>query len=142
MNKNNNWGKNTGNNFKKSFNNKKPFARKEEAFLDKFKGATVEVRNGDVNGALRKLKKILENADRQKELAKREFYEKPAQKRKRQKDAAIKRTQREENKKIFSGEVPLQSISGFGYLKSKMKRRKYENQKSAVARHLRTNGLY
>ena len=141
MNNNNNWGKQTGNNFKKSFN-KKPFARKEEAFLDKFKGATVEVRNGDVNGALRKLKKILENADRQKELAKREFYEKPSSKRKRQKDAAKKRTQREENKKIFSGEVPLQSVTGFGFLKSKRKRRKYANQKSAVARHLRTNGLY
>ena len=137
---NNNWGKNTGNNFKKSFNNKKG-PRKEENFLDKFKGASVEVRNGDVNGAIRKLKKILENADRQKELAKREFYEKPSAKRKRQKDAAVKRTQREENKKIFSGEAPLQSVSGFAFMKSKRKRRKYSDKKSAVDRHLRTNGL-
>ena len=30
---NNNWGKNTGNNFKKSFNNKKG-PRKEENFLE------------------------------------------------------------------------------------------------------------
>jgi|TARA_R110001592_G_scaffold45033_1_gene144158 small subunit ribosomal protein S21 len=137
---NNNWGKNTGNNFKKSFNNKKG-PRKEENFLDKFKGASVEVRNGDVNGAIRKLKKILENADRQKELAKREFYEKPSAKRKRQKDAAVKRTQREENKKIFSGEAPLQEVSGFAFMKSKRKRRKYSDKKSAVDRHLRTSGL-
>lgn len=137
---NNNWGKNTGNNFKKSFNNKKG-PRKEEHFLDKFKGASVEVRNGDVNGAIRKLKKILENADRQKELAKREFYEKPSAKRKRQKDAAVKRTQREENKKIFSGEAPLQEVSGFAFMKSKRKRRKYSDKKSAVDRHLRTSGL-
>jgi len=136
----NNWGKNTGNNFKKSFNNKKG-PRKEENFLDKFKGASVEVRNGDVNGAIRKLKKILENADRQKELAKREFYEKPSAKRKRQKDAAIKRTQREENKKIYSGEAPLQEVSGFAFMKSKRKRRKYSDKKSAVDRHLRSSGL-
>ena len=140
MDNKNSWGKNTGNNFKKSFNNKRP-PKKPEHFLYKFKGATVEVRNGDVNGAIRKLKKILENADRQKELAKREFYEKPSAKRKRQKDAAIKRTTREENKKIFSGEAPLQTVSGFSFMKSKRKRRKYSDKKSAVDRNLRQNGL-
>ena len=40
------------------------------------RGAKVTVRNGDVNGALRTLKKILDRDNRQKELAKREFYEK------------------------------------------------------------------
>ena len=50
------------------------------------------------------------------------------------------RTQREETKKVMSGEVPLQSVTGFAFLKSKRKRRKYANQKSAVARHLRSTG--
>ena len=99
------------------------------------------MRNGDVNGAIRKLKKILENADRQKELSKREFYEKPSAKKKRRKDAARKRTQREMNKKIFSGEAPLQQVADFSFMKSKRKRRKYSDQKSAVDRHLRTNGM-
>ena len=133
----NNW-KQGGGTYKKKFN-KGP--KKEAHYLDKFKGASVEVRNGDVNGAIRKLKKILENADRQKELAKREFYEKPSAKRKRRKDAAVKRTQREANKKIFSGEAPLQSVSGFAFMKSKRKRRKYSDKKSAVDRHLRSSGL-
>ncbi len=124
--------------YKKKFN-KGP--KKEEHYLDKFKGASVEVRNGDVNGAIRKLKKILENADRQKELSKREFYEKPSAKKKRRKDAAIKRTKREMNKKIFSGEAPLQQVADFSFMKSKRKRRKYSDQKSAVDRHLRSNGM-
>ena len=55
------------------------------------KGTSISVWNGDVNGALRKLKKILERADRQKELSKREFYEKPSAKRKKAKAAGRKR---------------------------------------------------
>ena len=55
------------------------------------RGAKVTVRNGDVNGALRTLKKILDRDNRQKELAKREFYEKPTSVRKRKAAAAVKR---------------------------------------------------
>ena len=90
----NNW-KQGGGTYKKKFN-KGP--KKEAHYLDKFKGASVEVRNGDVNGAIRKLKKILENADRQKELAKREFYEKPTSVLKRKKAAAVKREQKNQRK--------------------------------------------
>ena len=57
---NKNWSGQT--NYKKKYNKRLP--KKKEHYLDKFKGATVEVRNGDINGAIRKLKKILENADR------------------------------------------------------------------------------
>jgi len=122
--------KNWKSSYKKKYN--KP-PKKKEHYLDKF-NTTVEVRNGDINGAIRKLKKILENADRQKELSKREFYEKPSAKRKRKKDAAKKRTQREMDKRIFSGEMPLQEPSGFSFMKSKRKRRKYSDKKATVAR--------
>ena len=132
-----------GGDFKKTFNHdhkkKKDFKKKFEE-RDKF-DPVIYVRNGNVEQAIRALKKRLLKADRQKELAKREFYEKPSAKRKRRKDAAIKRTQREANKKIFSGEAPLQEVSGFAFMKSKRKRRKYSDKKSAVDRHLRSSGL-
>ena len=58
-------------------------------------GANVEVRNDDVNGALRRLRKILETDNRQKDLAKHEYYEKPSVKRKRERAAAVKRQQKQ-----------------------------------------------
>lgn len=58
-------------------------------------GANVEVRNDDVNGALRRLRKILENNNRQKELAKHEYYEKPSATKKRERAQAIKRQQKQ-----------------------------------------------
>ncbi len=122
--------KNWKGSYKKKFN--KP-PKKKEHYLDKF-NTTVEVRNGDINGAIRKLKKILENDNRQKELSKREFYEKPSAKRKRKKDAAKKRTQREMDKRIFSGEMPLQEPSVFSFMKYKRKRRKYSDKKAIIAR--------
>ena len=100
---NNNW-----NNQKKHWNSKFNKKKKNEHYLDKFKGVKVEDVNGDVNGAIRKLKKILENADRAKELAKREFYEKPSVRRKRKKDAAVKRAKRDRKYKrtMMSGDAP------------------------------------
>lgn len=85
------------------------------------RGASVEVRNGDVNGALRKLKKILDNNNRQKDLAKHEFYEKPSISRKRAKSMAKKRTQREHFDSITSG--PYAKPASLAYMKSKRKRR-------------------
>lgn len=61
----------------------------------KVPGANVEVRNDDVNGALRRLRKILENNNRQKELAKHEYYEKPSATRKRERAQAVKRQQKQ-----------------------------------------------
>lgn len=54
-------------------------------------GLKVEVRNGDVNGALRKFKKKVQESGILQELRAREFYEKPTTKRKRAKAAARSR---------------------------------------------------
>ena len=81
------------NNYKKDFNHKARNKKRQHQDKEKrrFAGRDIEVYNGDVNGAIRKLKKVLERMDFQKELSKREFYEKPSAKKKRKKDQAIKR---------------------------------------------------
>lgn len=50
-------------------------------------GLSVEVRNGDFNGALRKFKKKVQEDGVIQELRKREFYEKPSETRKKAKAA-------------------------------------------------------
>lgn len=84
-------------------------------------GATVSVRGDDVNSALRKLKKILESDNRQKDLAKHESYEKPSVRRKRSRDQARKRTQREREQEFASGTA--KKPVGLKWMKSKRKRR-------------------
>ena len=81
--------------FTKKWNNNKrdDKPKKEEHYLDKFKGG-VEVRNGDVGKALRILKRRLEKSDFQKDLAKQQYYEKPSAKRNRKKAQAVKRWQK------------------------------------------------
>ena len=108
---------------------KKPYRqerkpRKEEKFLDKFKGRNIEVRYDDVNGAIRRLKKVLEKMDFQKELSKREYYEKPSVKRKRMKDQAIKQTKREIDNQIMRGEWMPPAVVGQKHLKGKREKRK------------------
>ena len=64
------------------------------------RGSTVEVRNGDMNQAMRRLKKIVTTENILREVREREFYEKPSLKRKKAKAAARKRwlkQQRENN---------------------------------------------
>ena len=51
-------------------------------------GLRVEVRNNDVNYALRKFKKKIQEDGILQELRQREFYEKPSMKRKKAKAAA------------------------------------------------------
>ena len=51
----------------------------------------VEVRNNDVNRALRKLKKLMNAEGMIKDMRKNEYYEKPSIKRKREKAQARKR---------------------------------------------------
>ena len=55
------------------------------------RGLRVEVRNGDVNFALRKFKKKVQEDGILQELREREFYEKPSLKRKKAKKAARNR---------------------------------------------------
>lgn len=52
------------------------------------KGLTVEVRNGDFNGALRRFKKKVQEAGIIQEVREREYYTKPTEKRKKAKAAA------------------------------------------------------
>ena len=96
------------------------------------RGAKVSVRNGDVNGALRTLKKILDRDNRQRELAKREYYERPSIKKKRAKDMATKRAKRENQD---FGTLQRQSNPpGVRWNKSKRKRRKVLDAKNQFTR--------
>ena len=96
------------------------------------RGAKVTVRNGDVNGALRTLKKILDRDNRQRELAKREYYERPSIKKKRDKEVAVKRAKRENND---FGTLQRQSNPpGVSWNKSKRKRRKVLDAKNKFTR--------
>lgn len=97
-----------------------------------FTGTRVEVRNGDVNYALRKLKKILERNEFQKDLSKHEFYEKPSVKRKREKEAAKKRWRKEVNKMRIAGIWQDSTSTDTKYMKSKRKRRKVLDQQTMV----------
>ena len=65
-------------------------------------GLIVYVRNNDIDRALRKLKKMVNNEGVIKELKKREFYEKPTAVRKRKMAAAIKRAHKTNRKFSFS----------------------------------------
>jgi small subunit ribosomal protein S21 len=66
---------------------------------DKPEGLTVEVRNGDVNGALRVLKKKLIREGVFQELRERSFYESRGTKRRKAKAAATRRYKRKMQKR-------------------------------------------
>jgi small subunit ribosomal protein S21 len=55
------------------------------------RGMYVEVRNNDINRAMRRLKKMCNNEGIFKELRDREYFEKPSLRRKKAKAAARKR---------------------------------------------------
>ena len=61
---------------------------------------TVVVKNGNVDRAVRTLKKKLQKEGLLKELKQRQFFEKPSAKRKRKKAEGIKRYQRNLKKKM------------------------------------------
>lgn len=121
----------------KKWNNDRNFDRRqntnrEDEVLSHITGSRVEVRNNDVNYALRKMKKILERNDFQKDLAKHEFYEKPGIKRKREKEAAKKRWQKEVNKMRLAGVWQDKGSSDLKYMKSKRKRRRVLDQQTML----------
>lgn len=103
--------------------NKKRFQKKEND-KPQVSGRSIEVRNGNVNFAIRKLKKVLERMDFQKEVAKREYFEKPSATRKRKKDQAKKRHQKQLNTMIANGEWMPTPTVGVKHLKGKRSRRK------------------
>ena len=61
--------------------------RKRDNNDDRPKGLTVEVRNGDFNGALRRFKKKVQEAGIIQEIRERQEYVKPSEKRKKAKAA-------------------------------------------------------
>lgn len=97
-------------------------------------GSRVQVRGTDINGALRRLKKILETDNRQKDLARHEYFEKPSVKKKRARDYAVKRTQKERERELASGDTPYKKPQGVKYLKGKRSRRKVIDIESARMR--------
>jgi|TARA_B110000977_G_scaffold132601_1_gene168950 small subunit ribosomal protein S21 len=128
--KNTNWNKGVkeGYNKSKPFQKKKPYEDKQE-----FRGASVDVRNDDVAGALRRLKKILERDDRQKDLAKNEYYEKPSAKRKRQHAAAKSRWARTVDQARNNGTwVDSQNGNNTEWMKTKKKRRAHEDLQKKI----------
>jgi len=112
---------------------KKDFTSKNDS-SQIIRGAKVSVRNGDVNGALRTLKKILERDNRQRELAKREYHEKPSIARKRNREMAVKRTRRENTD--FATLQRQSNPPGVGWNKSKRKRRRVLDAKTKFNRIL------
>lgn len=62
------------------------------------KGLTVEVRNGNVEGAIRLLSRRLKQEGIMRELRARSFFEKPSEKRRRKHAEAISRWRKQQNK--------------------------------------------
>lgn len=98
-------------------------------------GSKVYVKNDDVNGALRRLKKILEADNRQKDLSKHEFFEKSSVSRKRAKEQAKKRTKKEQDNNIMDFRKP----NGSKWLKGRRSRRKVIDKEQQLNRILRKN---
>lgn len=61
-------------------------------------GLRVEVRNNDINKAMRKLKKKIAEDDILQELRQREFFESKGTKRRKSKEAAIRRYKKQRAK--------------------------------------------
>lgn len=64
------------------------------------RGTNVEVRDNNVNQAMRRLKKIMQNEGVFKEIRERRYYEKPSEKRKKAQAAARKRHLKEKAKRL------------------------------------------
>lgn len=62
------------------------------------KGLCVEVRNNDINGALRKFKRKVNDDGVLQTLREKEHYEKPSEKRKKAKAAGIARWKKKQSK--------------------------------------------
>ena len=78
---------------------------KRKQSSDIIKGLSVEVRNGDFNGALRRFKKIVQEEGIIQEVRERQAYVKPSEQRKRAKAAGrarwLKKLRKMENDRGF-----------------------------------------
>lgn len=105
---------------------------REKYYSSQLTGTNVEVRNGDVNGALRRLRKILDRDNQQKDLARLEYYEKPGIQRKKSKAIAAKRWKKQTDLLKAQRIIPDGLSSDTKYLKSKRKRRRRLDQEAAM----------
>jgi len=95
-------------------------------------GTNVEVRNDDVNGALRRLRKVLERDNQQKYLARLEYYEKPGVQRKKAKAIACKRWKKQVDTLTANRILPVNPPADLKFMKSKRKRRKRLDQQTMM----------
>ena len=68
-------------------------------------GITVEVRNNNVEKALRVLKKKLIKCGQMKELKERQYYQKPSFKKREKKKENIRRYKKDQKLKALKGEL-------------------------------------
>jgi|TARA_B100001105_G_C22124832_1_gene329104 small subunit ribosomal protein S21 len=68
-------------------------------------GITVEVRNNNVEKALRVLKKKLIKSGQMKELKERQYFQKPSFKKREKKKEGIRRYKKEQKLKALKGEL-------------------------------------
>jgi small subunit ribosomal protein S21 len=68
-------------------------------------GITVEVRNNNVEKALRVLKKKLIKSGQMKELKERQYYQKPSFKKREKKKEGIRKYKKEQKLKALKGEL-------------------------------------
>lgn len=101
-------------------------------------GNTAQVRGTDVNGAIRKMKKTLENNNWQKDVSRHEYYEKPSVSKKRSRGAARKRWQKRVAEMTEKGIWSPYVTTRTKYMKSKRKRRKMM-ERQEVMRRVRRN---
>ena len=122
-------------------NKRKEQPKKPQHYLDKF-NASIEVRNNDVNKALRVLKKRLEKSEFQKELAKQQYYEKPSAKRNRKKKQAKKRWEKYVREAEARGDFKQYMPTGQKCMKSKRKTRRVREYNERIAAMQRSRGNF
>ena len=98
------------------------------------RGCTVIVQNDQVDKALRKFKKKVQEEGILQEYKERQHYEKPSAKRKRKKDAAVKRTRKAEDMQISKGEWMPHTGDNLKSMKGKREKRKAFMQKQRIKR--------
>ena len=75
------------------------FRRNRNKFQEpKLKGTAVAVQNGNVDKAIRKLKKKLQKEDFFNEMRRREFYETRSERKRKEKAASTRRCKRKQEK--------------------------------------------
>ncbi len=79
------------------FNNEKNFNDKRKPFVQQPRGNKVIVVDGNVDFALRKFKKKVQNSGLMDDIRKNEFFEKPTNKRKIKKAMAVKREKKRQS---------------------------------------------